>query len=146
MGEIATAAAENLPACQVFVYGTLKPGERAFERFCAAYVVEMVAAIAPGRLYHLPLGYPALTLESGWVQGVLLTFATAAVLTPLDAFEEYYPDRLQDSEYQRLRQRIYGLDYTPLSEAWVYTMTKTRVDALGGQWLPQGFWSETGVA
>lgn len=128
--------------CQVFVYGTLKPGERAFGQFCQPFVIEAVDAIVPGRLYHLPMGYPAMTLEAGWVRGVLLTFSTAAVFEPIDAFEDYYPDRPEASEYLRLRQGIFTPDRVPLTEAWVYVMARERIDALGGRWLPEGNWSE----
>ncbi|MBD2327448.1 gamma-glutamylcyclotransferase [Alkalinema sp. FACHB-956] len=53
----------NPSAINVFVYGTLKPGHAAYDRFCAGKTIAEVAAIVPGRLYHLPLGYPAMTLE-----------------------------------------------------------------------------------
>ena len=128
-------------ACQVFVYGTLKPGERAFSRFCEPYVVDKQTVMTPGRIYHLPLGYPALTLEEGWVQGVLLTLSNPTALVKLDEFEAFYPDHPQDSEYQRIWHPIYATDQTPLTHAWVYAMTKEQVDTLGGTWLPEGSWS-----
>ncbi len=126
---------------QVFVYGTLKPGERAFGQFCQPYAIDAVDAIAPGRLYHLPLGYPAMTLESGWVRGVLLTFSTPAIFDAMDGFEDYYPERLEDSEYLRIRHRIFSPAQIPLTEAWVYVMARARVDSVGGRWLPEGNWS-----
>lgn len=125
----------------VFAYGTLKPGEQYFGEFCEAYVQQYQTAIAPGRLYHFPaLGYPAMTLESGWVQGVLFTFDTTAVLDLLDELEDYFPDRPEDSEYQRIRHPIYTPEQVPLVEAWVYVMTRQQVEARGGQWLPAGDW------
>lgn len=99
-------------------------------------------ARAQGRLYHLPLGYPAMTLEPGWVQGVLLTFPNAGCLKPIDAFEEYDPDRPSSSEYQRHRQLIYDNSQQSIGLAWVYTMDHDRVIALKGRWLSQGFWTE----
>ncbi|PSN15390.1 hypothetical protein C7293_07435 [filamentous cyanobacterium CCT1] len=131
--------------CPLFVYGTLKPGERAFVEFCAPYLVTSLPALAMGRLYHLPLGYPAMTLEPGWVQGILLIFSSPDCLHAIDAFEEYYPDRSESSEYQRDRHPVFNLQRQPLSTAWIYTMTRDRVTALGGRWLPQGHWSETTV-
>lgn len=128
--------------CCLFVYGTLKPGERAFGELCQPFAIATQPAQAQGRLYHLPLGYPAMTLESGWVQGVLLTFANSAPLGRLDAFEDYYPDRPADSEYQRQRQLVYDLRHQPLGFAWVYVMSTDRVIALGGRWVPGGEWSE----
>jgi gamma-glutamylcyclotransferase (GGCT)/AIG2-like uncharacterized protein YtfP len=95
-----------------------------------------------GRLYHLPLGYPAMTLESGWVQGMLLTFSHQRPLSAIDAFEDYYPDRPEDSEYHRYHHPVYDLTHQLLGQAWVYTMTRDRVIGLGGQWLPEGRWTE----
>lgn len=128
--------------CALFVYGTLKPGERAFDQLCKPYVVDRRAAIAPGRLYHLPVGYPALTLESGWVQGVLLTFSSPHVLTALDQFEDYNPQQPAASEYQRRQHHIYSPNGSNLGLAWVYVMSQERVEGLRGQWLPEGYWSE----
>ncbi len=126
----------------VFVYGTLKPGERSFATFCEPYLRHQRAAIAPGRLYHLPVGYPAMTLEAGWVRGALLEFSSPAVFDRMDAFEDYYPDRPQDSEYIRIRRAIFRPDQSPLAEAWVYVITRDRVEQFGGQWLPDGLWTE----
>ena len=46
---------------QVFVYGTLKPGEVNYQLYCAESVVEFFPAVAKGLLYKLPIGYPAMT-------------------------------------------------------------------------------------
>jgi gamma-glutamylcyclotransferase (GGCT)/AIG2-like uncharacterized protein YtfP len=85
-------ASDNLKneVFQVFVYGTLKPGERAYQDFCEPFLVAKEEAKAPGRLYHLPMGYPAMTLESGWVFGVCLTFKDPHVLRLMDEFEDYF--------------------------------------------------------
>jgi len=128
--------------CHLFAYGTLKPGERAFDQLCQPFVLATQTAQAKGRLYHLPFGYPAMTLESGWVQGVLLTFSSTEYLHLIDAFEEYYPERPRDSEYQRCFHPIYDVNQQILGSAWAYTMDRDRVLALKGQWLPQGYWSE----
>jgi gamma-glutamylcyclotransferase (GGCT)/AIG2-like uncharacterized protein YtfP len=129
--------------CQLFVYGTLKPGERAFADFCQPFAIATQSAQVRGRIYHLPLGYPAMTLEPGWVQGVLLTLSSSEPLSHLDAFEEYYPDRPAASAYQRQRHPIYDSAHNPLGWAWIYTMERDRVVALGGQWLPGGDWTES---
>jgi gamma-glutamylcyclotransferase (GGCT)/AIG2-like uncharacterized protein YtfP len=126
---------------QVFVYGTLKPGERSFEDYCKPHLVAHQAALTPGRIYHLPMGYPALTLEDGWVKGVLMTFASSAVFERIDILEDYYPDRPQESEYWRIRHPVYTPDQVPLTEAWVYAMAQEKVRGLGGQWLPEGYWT-----
>ncbi|MBE9136547.1 gamma-glutamylcyclotransferase [Nodosilinea sp. LEGE 07088] len=128
--------------CCIFAYGTLKPGERAFVELCQPFAIATQPAQTHGRLYHLPLGYPAMTLEVGWVRGVLLTFPDSDCLKAIDAFEEYYPDRPDSSEYQRHRQLIYDHHWRSLGLAWVYTMNRDRVIALGGQWLSEGCWTE----
>ncbi|MBD2106614.1 gamma-glutamylcyclotransferase family protein [Nodosilinea sp. FACHB-13] len=128
--------------CYLFVYGTLKPGERAFANLCEPFAIAARPAQTIGRLYHLPLGYPAMTTEPGWVKGFLLTFSSADALTAIDAFEEYYPDRPQSSEYQRSLQTVYDLNQHSLEIAWVYTMSLEQVNSSGGLWLPHGYWTE----
>lgn len=46
---------------RVFVYGTLKRGFHNHERLCQS-AVACIPATAWGRLYHLPAGYPALSI------------------------------------------------------------------------------------
>jgi gamma-glutamylcyclotransferase (GGCT)/AIG2-like uncharacterized protein YtfP len=41
----------------VFAYGTLKPGEANYQKYCAGKVVEVKRAIANGKLYDLPIGW-----------------------------------------------------------------------------------------
>jgi gamma-glutamylcyclotransferase (GGCT)/AIG2-like uncharacterized protein YtfP len=45
----------------VFVYGTLKRGQRNHDRFCQGLVSAREATVR-GRLYHLPYGFPALVV------------------------------------------------------------------------------------
>ncbi|MBW4459420.1 MAG: gamma-glutamylcyclotransferase [Nodosilinea sp. WJT8-NPBG4] len=127
--------------CYLFVYGTLKPGERAFANLCEPFAIAAQPAQTTGRLYHLPLGYPAMTTEPGWVQGVLLTLSNSDALAAIDAFEEYYPDRPQRSEYQRSLQTVYDQNQHSLERAWVYTMSPEQVNSLRGLWLPHGYWT-----
>lgn len=84
-----------------------------------------------------------MTTEPGWVQGVLLTLSTTDALTAIDAFEEYYPDRPQSSEYQRSLQTVYDQNQHFLEIAWVYTMNPAQISRCGGLWLPSGYWTET---
>lgn len=125
----------------IFVYGTLKPGEQAFEQWCAPHAIDPQPALAQGRLYHLPVGYPAMTLETGWVQGVALRLTSQAALQRLDDFEDFFPDRPLESLYQRLHQTIYTLNRQPLTTAWTYVMARSQVERWGGIWLPMGVWS-----
>lgn len=132
--------------CHLFVYGTLKPGERAFADLCQPFAIATIPAQAKGRLYHLPLGYPAMTSEPGWTRGILITFADEMPLKAIDAFEEYYADRPGVSEYHRHCRPVFDLSKKKLGSAWVYTMEHERVVSLGGLWLPGGCWTESSVS
>jgi gamma-glutamylcyclotransferase (GGCT)/AIG2-like uncharacterized protein YtfP len=52
-----------------------------------------------GKLYHLSLGYPALTQENSRVEGYFLTLHDPTVLGRLDRLEDYTPDRLTVNSY-----------------------------------------------
>ena len=116
---------------------------------CAAAVVKSQPAIAAGCLYALPLGYPAMTLGTGTVHGVLLSFTDGTILERLDAFErhdpaeflEYAPSqRLEQNEYDRRQITVYDSDRRCLGLAWSYIMTLEQVQQLGGTLLPNGQW------
>jgi gamma-glutamylcyclotransferase (GGCT)/AIG2-like uncharacterized protein YtfP len=136
---------------QVFVYGTLKPGERFHNHYCAQALVNSRPAWVQGLLYHLPAeNYPALTQGVGWVKGYLLTFAEPAILRLLDGLEDYQPERLaQDNEYQREVKDIFDEPFEQVStsrllaQAWVYWMEKTAIERRRGIYLPTGDWSES---
>ncbi|PSN17164.1 hypothetical protein C7271_19195 [filamentous cyanobacterium CCP5] len=128
----------------VFVYGTLKPGERAYPIFCQPYVLKAQPALVQGRLYALPEGYPAMTQEPGWVQGYRLGFGDRAVLNALDEFEDYFPNHPEASLYQRLTIPTFSLDQTPLGPAWGYVMPLPKVRDLGGRPLTRGIWTAIG--
>ncbi|WP_099237999.1 gamma-glutamylcyclotransferase family protein [Synechococcus sp. BDU 130192] len=118
---------------KVFVYGTLQPGEANFPRYCAPYHPHIEKAFIPGKLYQLPVGYPALTPEPGWVEGCLLRFRDPKVLERLDVLEDYQPGRSPSlNEYQRRQAPVYTETKTLLTEAWVYGMTPEKVAQLGG--------------
>jgi len=65
---------------RVFVYGTLKPGEANYKRYCANKVVDVKKAFAQGKLFALPMGYPAMTLGDSQVYGYLLSFSNPRIL------------------------------------------------------------------
>lgn len=127
---------------QVFVYGTLKPGESNYQRFCSRKVLEAKRAIALGQLFDLPLGYPAMTLGESPVQGFLLSFPDSSVLRRLDWLEDYDPHRpAEQNEYNRQQTEIFNPDLVSLGLAWVYLMTPKQVHSYGGVLLPDGWWS-----
>lgn len=126
----------------VFVYGTLKPGESNYQYFCAGKVIEEKSAIAFGQLFDLPLGYPAMILGENLVQGFLLTFADPASLSLLDKLEDYDPQRtLEENEYYRQQIKTYSPDGEFLALAWAYLMTSERVQHLEGVLISSGHWS-----
>lgn len=126
---------------KVFVYGTLKPGECNYLRYCEGKVVDACPAIARGQLFALPAGYPAMISGEGRVYGFLLCFADSAILDDLDRLEDYHPGRSPaQNEYQRQEIEIFDLNFQPLGTAWVYFMLPDRVRSLGGISLPYGTW------
>lgn len=126
---------------KVFVYGTLKPGECNYHRYCQGKVVDACPARARGQLFALPAGYPAMVAGEGYVSGFLLCFADEAILDDLDRLEDYHPGRdRSQNEYQRESIEICDLNCQPLGTAWAYFMLPDRVRSLGGIWLPHGKW------
>ena len=132
----------SLNNLKVFVYGTLKPGEVNYRRYCAKKVIETKPAIAFGQLFDLPLGYPAMTLGESPVQGFLLTFADPTILSILDELEDYDPHRRpEENEYYRQQLEIYDVAGQELGIAWVYLMTVELIQQLDGILVPSGAWS-----
>jgi len=126
----------------VFVYGTLKPGGRYYRQLCAGKVECEIPAIAQGRLYDLPLGYPAMVSGSGWVQGYRLQFTDSDMLRVLDQLEDYDADREPaQNAYDRRWVDIFTPEHQLLGQAWAYFMTLEQVQSLGGTHLPNGYWT-----
>ncbi|AEV16929.1 MAG: gamma-glutamylcyclotransferase [Thermus sp.] len=122
---------------RVFVYGTLKRGERNHP-----LVAEGVKRVLPGyvegfALYHLPPGgarpyaYPAMVPGEGRVYGEVL-FLPQEALPLLDALED------EGEEYRRVRV-VVRTEEGPL-EAWAYVYLEDLEGALP---LPGGVWPPT---
>ncbi|QEQ02106.1 gamma-glutamylcyclotransferase family protein [Thermosynechococcus sp. QKsg1] len=129
---------------RLFVYGTLKPGYQPHEILCRPWLSAHQPALVRGRLYHLPMGYPGLTAEEGWVQGELLIFhdPPPSVLAQLDAFEGYNPNLAPEvNAYHRQEVPVYNLNHQPLGTAWAYMMSTERVRDVNGEWLLEGVWN-----
>lgn len=128
---------------KVFVYGTLKPGERNYQFYCTQ-AVAVQKAIAYGKLYDLPMGYPAAIFpETSLVRGYLLTFIDAAILQALDELEDYYPHQpISRNLYQRQQIEVYDLHKKSLGKAWTYSMNQQQIDNYGGTLLDKGWWTE----
>lgn len=135
-------SAQTLNLLKVFVYGTLKPGEINYHRYCVGKVVQEQPAIAYGQLYHLSLGYPGMIRGDGQVQGFLLTFADSAIFDSLDQLEDYNPNRKpEDNEYHREQIQVYDQAGQSLGLAWVYVMTLKKVQDCQGILISSGCWS-----
>ncbi|MGJ3248499.1 MAG: gamma-glutamylcyclotransferase family protein [Elainellaceae cyanobacterium] len=126
----------------VFVYGTLQPGEFYYPQYCAEKVVASRRAIAHGHLFDLPAGYPAMTKGEGIVYGFLLSFNDISVLASLDELEDYHPERPDtENEYQRQCIEVLTPNHQPLGFAWTYLMSIEQATQLGGILIRNGKWS-----
>lgn len=131
----------NPPATDVFVYGTLKPGEANYLAYHDR-VIEQIPVYTWGDLYALPVGYPAMTPGKNQVYGVCLRFEDARVLESLDLLEDYQEQRTPDlNEYYRALTPIYRPNHQLVGQAWAYFMTRDRVMRYGGVKVASGWWS-----
>ncbi|QSJ15089.1 gamma-glutamylcyclotransferase [Nostoc sp. UHCC 0702] len=131
---------------RVFVYGTLKPGEANYGKYCSHKMVDAQRAFALGELFALPMGYPAMTTGEYPVHGYLLSFAEGSILDALDELEDYHPTRqISENLYNRQQVEIYNLKGLSFGYAWVYLMTLEQIYHLGGIPQPEGWWSGCGL-
>jgi len=86
----------------LFVYGTLMSGQPNHRCYCAD-AVTVEPAVTTGRLYHLPMGFPAMIeADDRQVFGEAMTFPDLpAKLAVLDHLEGYRPDQPEHSLYVR---------------------------------------------
>ncbi len=127
----------------LFVYGTLKPGESNFDRYCGTKVITSQRAYIHGELYHFrSLGYPGAIQGTSKVHGFVLTFGDAAILADLDKLEDYQPDRQPaENDYTRELVNTYTPEGISNIPAWTYLMTPDRIHQWGGILLPDGCWT-----
>jgi gamma-glutamylcyclotransferase (GGCT)/AIG2-like uncharacterized protein YtfP len=149
----------------VFVYGTLKRGQRNHERFCREALAVREATVR-GWLYNLPFGFPALVVpkEDVWATGTADYRADVEAqnhartgtpgtspnrdvvhgeLMSFDDPEERLPalDDLED--FRPSEKSFYGRVLVPATvaetsaivPAWVYV-----VESASGVYLPGGCW------
>ncbi|WP_193372596.1 gamma-glutamylcyclotransferase family protein [Planktothrix agardhii] len=125
----------------VFVYGTLKPGECNYQRYCQGRVIAQRPALAWGKLYALSLGYPGMVAGDGIVEGVILSFTDPNIFLDLDQLENYQPHRpAEENEYQRQQISVFDLNHQPLGLVWVYLMDIKTVEFYSGVLIPDGCW------
>jgi len=127
----------------VFVYGTLMPGQCNHHRYCHPHLQSATLGYVLGKLYHLQhLGYPGVCEGTDPVWGYCLTFKADFSLISLDGLEDYDPQRPADqNEYNRSRTTVFGPNGQPQSEAWIYRMTPANIQRHQGIYLPSGKWS-----
>jgi gamma-glutamylcyclotransferase (GGCT)/AIG2-like uncharacterized protein YtfP len=129
---------------EIFVYGTLLPGQENFQTI-AHIVSEWQAARTRGRLFHLDFGYPAMMeSDSGWVYGVLLSFKVRVeeALEVCDMVEGYNTEDVVSSLYYRVVKPVEPTEAEP-RQAWCYCWARERQEVLshfgrevtGGDWL-----------
>ncbi|BCR03826.1 gamma-glutamylcyclotransferase [Desulfuromonas versatilis] len=129
------ARQQRLP---IFVYGTLRPGEKNYPRFLKGRTIAERRGSVEGRLYYVAEGgYPYLLPEPGRVWGELLELAAgsyAETLAALDGLEEYDPRNEPDSVYLR-RQTLVTIEGEERVRAWVYYWNCPDVE---GRLIPSG--------
>ena len=127
---------------KVFVYGTLKPGERNYQRFCDRQTKSEIPAYTQGILYDLPVGYPAMAEGKEKVRGCLLVFNNPQILSTLDILEGYQSQQESNlNEYYRLLVPVYAIDGEYLTQAWAYFMTPTKIKQYRGTIITSGWWN-----
>ena len=127
---------------KVFVYGTLKPGEANYARYCDGYVESQTSAYVRGVLYALPAGYPAMTEADNKVKGVLLSFKNSNILDSLDRLEGYRSGRASSlNEYYRRLVWVYSLSDDPIDKAWAYFMTLEKIKQYQGVLVSSNWWT-----
>lgn len=120
---------------RVFVYGTLKPGERNDHVAHRAGLMGLWRARLVGfDLYHLsPEGFPAVVRGRGVVDGWVLLLRDLAPLDLLEDVDAHPP------LYRRERGRLAGG-----GSVWVYVYARReRLLQRGAHLCPQGSWQES---
>lgn len=117
----------------LFVYGTLRPGQRAWFRL-APYAVHHRPAKLAARMWHLPGDYPVIVLDESAahpVVGEVITLRDAAqALAVLDDYE--------GSEYRRVAATVAVHDNV-MCPALTYVAANEHVYAAGIS-IPDGDW------
>ena len=130
----------------VFVYGTLMPGQCNHHRYCQPYLKSATIGYIFGKIYHLqPLGYPGVCEGTDQVWGYCLTFGAGFSLAELDSLEDYDPKRdPEQNEYNRHCTTVFSPNGDCQSNALIYRMTATNIQRHQGIYLPSGKWSSQG--
>lgn len=119
----ATDTPELAPQLPVFVYGTLRPGEKNYPGYLAGRTLCELSGTVAGELFFVAEGgYPYLQPGAGRVHGELMVLAPhqyGETLKCLDALEEYDSQDEANSVYLRRRTKVRLADGSERL-AWVY--------------------------
>ncbi len=114
---------ETFSYLPVFVYGTLRPGEKNYSRFLQGRTCNEQTASVEGQLYFvINGGYPYLERGQGRVVGTLVEITPdlfQKTLWELDELEEYSPGDEPHSVYLRRSTKV-RLENGEETAAWVY--------------------------
>ena len=130
----------------VFVYGTLKPGGRFHNTYCAPFSCTAIKAWTSGRLFDFPEhGYPgAIEDPTSRIYGYVLHFPHSGklVLSNLDQLEGYDPDGIaEENEYYRKWVSVQPMHGEKQEmQAWCYFMSQASIELNGGVAIPDGDW------
>lgn len=134
----------------LFVYGTLREGGAHHGWLRRTHPEGWTRAWTPGRLFHLPEGYPAMVVQAapdspppgqGWVTGLFVGYETpedlARALEDLDALEGVEEDLFTR---EVVSVQLEGGD---LYQAWAYLFHVERLPRLvrGAVEVPDGDWA-----
>lgn len=127
---------------EVFVYGTLKPGEVNYQNYCGGKVIQAGPSYTWGTLYALSVGYPGMIEGRNKVMGMLLVFNDLNILNSLDRLEGYQENRAtHQNEYYRKLVPVYSLENKLLGQAWSYFMNRAKVEQYSGVLIESGCWT-----
>jgi gamma-glutamylcyclotransferase (GGCT)/AIG2-like uncharacterized protein YtfP len=126
---------------RIFVYGTLRPGGFYYQKICPGYELTHIPAWTRGKLFHLPLGYPAMAKGDEKVQGDLLCFNSPQLKQALDQLEGYDPARKPEYNEYNLEQITAWLSSgETLDNVYAYFMDPEKIRKSGGIHLSKGVW------
>lgn len=124
----------------IFVYGTLKHGER-FHCLLGEDVKLLGGATVNAQMYSLPEGYPALVPGEGIARGEVYSMSTDKLRT-LDELEGYVPDEPANL-YRRTEENVRA-DNGRLLSCLVYWFNDEEYARRYGELLEDGCWTEKG--
>ena len=127
------------PVNHLLCYGTLMEGERNHRRYCG-HALTIEPAVIAGKLYHLPVGFPAMVeADDGEVFGEAMTFPDLdATLREIDRLEGFRPDDADGSLYLRVVRPVRLLRSGGTVPAYCYLWN--RPVPHGAALIPGGRW------